>query len=139
MKFYTKTHPFYCGIDLHARTLYLCILDQSSKVVLHREIKANPDKLLAAIKPFEDELVIGVECMFSWYWVADLCAKHNIKFVLGHALYMKAIHGGKAKNDKIDSEKIARMLKGGMFTIPQPDTNWIVDISLNLCILNGRT
>ncbi len=27
-----------------------------------------------------------------------------------HALYMKAIHGGKAKNDKIDSEKIARLL-----------------------------
>ena len=32
--------------------------------------------------------------------------KHNIEFVLGHALYMKAIHGGKAKNDKIDSHKI---------------------------------
>lgn len=115
MKFYTKPHPFYCGIDLHARTLYLCILDQHGKIVLHREIKANPDKLLAATKPFKDEIVIGVECMFSWYWVADLCVKHNIKFVLGHALYMKAIHGGKAKNDKIDSEKIARMLKGGMF------------------------
>jgi len=28
---------------------------------------------------------------------------------------MKAIHGGKAKNDRIDSGKIAAMLKGGMF------------------------
>ncbi|HEU4353987.1 MAG TPA: IS21-like element helper ATPase IstB, partial [Actinomycetota bacterium] len=28
-------------------------------------------------------------------------------FVLGHALYMKAIHGGKAKNDRIDAHKIA--------------------------------
>jgi transposase len=34
--------------------------------------------------------------------------------VLGHALYMKAIHGGKTKNDKIDSEKIAMLLRGGM-------------------------
>jgi hypothetical protein len=24
MRFYTKQHPFYCGIDLHARTLYVC-------------------------------------------------------------------------------------------------------------------
>jgi hypothetical protein len=39
--------------------------------------------------------------MFSWYWIADFCADHGIEFVLGHALYMKAIHGGKAKNDKI--------------------------------------
>ena len=52
---------------------------------------------------------------FSWYWLADLCAAENIPFVLGHALYMKAIHGGKTKNGKIDSEKIAMLLRGGMF------------------------
>ena len=48
------------------------------------------------------------------HWRADGCAGENIPFVLGHALYMKAIHGGKAKNDRIDSEKIARLLKAGM-------------------------
>jgi transposase len=37
--------------------------------------------------------------------------------VLGHALAMKAIHGGKAKNDKIDSRKIASLLRGGL--LPQ--------------------
>jgi hypothetical protein len=30
---------------------------------------------------------------------------------------MKAIHGGKVKNDKLDSQKIALLLKGGM--LPQ--------------------
>jgi transposase len=47
-------------------------------------------------------------------WIADLCAQEGIPFVLGHALYMKAIHGGKAKNDKIDAHKIAVLLRGGM-------------------------
>lgn len=51
---------------------------------------------------------------FTWYWVADLCAQENIPFILGHALYMKAIHGGKAKDDKIDAHKIAVLLRGGM-------------------------
>src|SRR5438132_8868225 len=45
------------------------------------------------------------------------CAREKIAFVLGHALYMKAIHGGKAKNDKIDAHKIAVLLRGGM--LPQ--------------------
>jgi hypothetical protein len=54
--------------------------------------------------------------MFAWYCLADFCHQENIPFVLGHALYMKAIHGGKAKNDKIDAEKIARLLRGG--TLP---------------------
>jgi transposase len=44
-------------------------------------------------------------------------AREGIPFVLGHALYMKAIHGGKAKNDKIDAHKIAVLLRGGM--LPQ--------------------
>lgn len=115
MKFYTKSHPLYCGIDLHARSLYVCIIDGNNKIVLQQNINASPQALLKLIQPYQDQLVIGVECMFSWYWVADLCAEHGIKFVLGHALYMKAIHGGKAKNDKVDSEKIARLLKSGMF------------------------
>src|SRR5262249_54335983 len=44
---------------------------------------------------------------------ADLCAQEGIAFVLGHALYMKAIHGGKAKNDKSDAHTIAVLLRGG--------------------------
>jgi hypothetical protein len=31
--------------------------------------------------------------MFAWYWLADLCHEQDILFVLGHALYLKAIHG----------------------------------------------
>jgi len=70
-----------------------------------------------AISPFQDDLVVAVECMFSWYWVADFCEDHNITFILGHALYMKAIHGGKAKNDRIDSHKIAALIRGGTFPV----------------------
>jgi transposase len=115
MKFYTQTHQHYCGIDLHARCLYVCILDQDGKILVHQNIKADPKALIRVVTPYLDDLVIGVECMFSWYWVADLCRDQQITFILGHALYMKAIHGGKAKNDKIDSHKIAVLIRGGMF------------------------
>jgi hypothetical protein len=71
-------------------------------------MQAAPEPFLKAIAPYRDGLVVAVECMFTWYWLADLCAQAGIPFVLGHALYVKAIHGGKAKNDKIDSQKIAR-------------------------------
>jgi transposase len=114
MRFYTQQHPHYCGIDLHARTMYLCILSQAGAIVLHRNMKAEPDSFLKAIAPYREQIVVAVECIFTWYWLADLCAREGIAFVLGHALYMKAIHGGKAKNDKIDAHKIAVLLRGGM-------------------------
>ena len=117
MRFYTAQHRFYCGIDLHARTMHVCVLDQDGNAVFDRNLASRPETLLKAIAPFRDGLVIGVECMFAWYWVADLCQREQITFVLGHALYMKAIHGGKAKNDKIDAGKIARLLRGGTFPL----------------------
>src|SRR5215470_13575642 len=62
-------------------------------------------------------MVVAVECLFTWYWLAALWAREGIPFVLGQALSMQAIHGGKAKNDTIDSHKIAVLLRGGM--LPQ--------------------
>jgi transposase len=93
--------------------MYLVILDHAGQVVFDNNLAANPDAFLKAIAPFRDDLVVAVECLFCWYWLADLCAKEQIAFVLGHALYMKAIHGGKSKNDPIDAAKIARLLRGG--------------------------
>lgn len=120
MRFYNQQHKYYCGIDLHARKMYVCILDKKGKTHVHKNIKTDPEMLFEMIFPYIDDIVIGVECVFCWYWVADLCSEHKITFVLGHALYMKAIHGGKTKNDKIDSYKIAALLKGGNFPIAYP-------------------
>src|SRR5712671_5713598 len=117
MNFYTQQHKQYCGIDLHARAMYVCILDQSGTIRVHKNLPTTPDAFLRVIAPYREDLVVGVECIFTWYWLADLCAKEGIAFVLGHALSMKAIHGGKAKNDKIDAHKIAVLLRGGM--LPQ--------------------
>jgi transposase len=117
MRFYTEQHKFYCGIDLHARSMYLCILNQEGEILLHRNMPAGPEPFLKAIAPYREDLVVCVECLFTWYWLADLCAREGLPFVLGHALYMKAIYGGKAKNDKIDAQKIAVLLRGGM--LPQ--------------------
>jgi transposase len=114
MRFYTKQHPFYCGIDLPARSMYVCIVSHDGEILLHRNMKAAPEPFLKAIAPYRDGLVVAVECIFTWYWLADLCAAEGIAFVLGHALSMTAIHGGKANNDKSDAQKIAALLRGGM-------------------------
>jgi transposase len=117
MRFYNKQHNFYCGIDLHADAMYVCVLDATGETVVHKNLPTKPKSFLRLIKPYRDGLVVGCECMFTWYWLADLCADEKIDFVLGHALYMRAIHGGKAKNDKIDSYKISVLLRGGSFPL----------------------
>ena len=117
MNFYNNTHPYYCGIDLHARILYVCIIDQQGEILVHKEISANPKLLYQLLEPYIGNIVVGVECMHCWYWVSDFCKDCSVDFILGHALYMKAIHGGKAKNDRIDSYKIAKLIRGGNFPL----------------------
>jgi transposase len=117
MRPYQAEHQAYCGVDLHARSMFLCILDPRGRTLLHEDIPATPEAFLEAIAPFRDGLVVACECTFSWYWLADLCHEQGIPFVLGHALEMRAIHGTKTKNDRVDSEKIAHLLRAGL--LPQ--------------------
>lgn len=88
MNFYNNTHPYYCGIDLHARILYVCILDQEGNTCVHKEISADPKKLKQILEPYIGNIVVGVECMHCWYWVSDFCNDLGVDFILGHALYM---------------------------------------------------
>lgn len=115
MRFYKNQHEYYCGIDLHANKMYVCVVNHIGDIVLHRNIDTEPAAFLNLIEPYRGKMVVGVECMFCWYWLADLCREEKIPFVLGHCLYMKAINGGKVQNDQIDSERIALLLKSGMF------------------------
>ena len=117
MNFYSNTHPYYCGIDLHTRLLYICIIDNENNVLVHEKISDSPEELLRVLTPYLGNVVVGVECMHCWYWVSDFCEAHQIDFILGHALYMKAIHAGKTKNDKIDALKIAKLIRGGNFPL----------------------
>jgi len=112
MKYYISTTQFNCGIDLHARSMYVCLMDRDGNKLLHTNIKNNDfDFFLKRIEPYRHDLTVVCECMFGWYWLADACQAAGLTFVLAHALYLKAIHGGKNKNDRIDSEKLAHLLR----------------------------
>ena len=51
MRFYTKQHQAYCGIDLHARTMYVGILHHDGESLVHHNYTANPETFLKVIAP----------------------------------------------------------------------------------------
>jgi transposase len=115
MNLYQTKTKFNCGIDLHGRNMYACVMDSKGKVLIHHNIKRNDfDYFLRLVDSYRSDLTVACESTFNWYWLADACKDNGINFVLGHALYMKAIHGTKTKNDRVDSKKIAHLLRSNM-------------------------
>lgn len=120
MRYAQVNSRYYCGIDLHSRTMYVCVMDQSGKILFHRNMKNDFEIFKDHVKSFVPEMAIGVESSCYYYWLSDACRQEEIPFYLGHALYMKAIHGMKVKNDRIDSRKIADLLRANLFPLAYP-------------------
>jgi len=95
----------------------LCLFNQAGAVVLHRHLRAAPEPFLPAIVRARAALVVCVEGLCTWSWRADLCRQEGIPVVLGHALSMTAMPGGKATNETIDAHQMAVLRRGGL--LPQ--------------------
>jgi hypothetical protein len=64
MRFYNQQHKYCCGIELHARKMYVCIIDQKGKTKVHQNIQTDPELFFKLAFPYIDEIVVGVECVF---------------------------------------------------------------------------
>ncbi len=108
---------YFCGIDLHARSMFVTVLNKAGEVLFRRDMPNDFKVFLKFMQPYLSSLAVGVESTYNWYWLADACRQAKIPFYLGHALYMKAITGGKKKNDRIDSKTIADLMRSNMFPL----------------------
>ena len=111
METYPINAQFYCGIDMHARNSYLCVMNSTGDILLRRNISNNFEVFKQFMQPFLPDLAVGVESTYNYYWLLDGCQQGGIPFHLGHALYMKAISGHKKKKDPIDARTIANLMR----------------------------
>jgi hypothetical protein len=116
-RLYAKPHQCYGGLDRHARTMSLCLITQAGELLRHRHMQASPELFLKALAPSREAIIVAGSAGFPGTWLAALYAQPGSAFVLSPALYMQALHGGKAKHDTLDSHKIAALRRGGM--LPQ--------------------
>jgi hypothetical protein len=112
MKYYQTTTEFNCGIDLHTRQMYICVMNRAGEVLVHRNIRNNDfEFFLKLVEPYRKDLTVTCESCFVCFWLADACEDAGIEFVLAHAYYVKSIAANKHKNDKEDARELAECLR----------------------------
>jgi len=50
-----RMHKLYCGIDLHARTMYLCIVIHDGGIMVHMNLPTSPEEFLKLMKPYRKD------------------------------------------------------------------------------------
>lgn len=110
-------YQYFCGGDMHAKTTYFVVLDRSGHCKLKGNLANRFDGFKDFISPFQDQVVVGVEANFNYPWLYDGCRKDRIPFLLGHAPYMRAIAGNKKKNDRLDAQTIANLMRTNFFPV----------------------
>jgi hypothetical protein len=51
--------------------MYTCVLDREGETLLHRDLPTVPEIFMKPIAPFRGSLVVAVEYIFTWCWLAE--------------------------------------------------------------------
>jgi len=104
----------YVGIDLHKKTIVLCVMDQDRKVTARRTFACCQTE---AVRDFFRGLVpfrAVVEATASYEWLVELIEPIAEKVVLAHPGKLRVIAESAKKTDKLDAAVLAEFLARDM-------------------------
>ena len=100
----------YVGLDVHWRTSTVCILDEHGKKVKHQVIVGSWDKLLLFLVGLREPFAICFEASCGYGHLYDRLRRFARRVVVAHPGALRLIFRAKRKNDRVDAEKLAKLL-----------------------------
>ncbi|ABK15980.1 IS110 family transposase [Syntrophobacter fumaroxidans] len=105
----------YAGIDLHASSNYLAIVDESGKRTLRCKLPNDGEEVVSALEPYRDQMMgVAVESTFNWYWLVDTLNESGLRVHLANPAAIQKYSGLKHCDDKYDAFWLAEMLRLGI-------------------------
>ena len=105
----------FIGLDVHKRMVAFCEKRADGKEVAVGTFRTNKESIGAWVAQRTHPWVGGMEAtLFSGY-LYDMLAPHAVEILVGHPLRMKAISAAKHKNDALDAEVMANLLRADLF------------------------
>ena len=115
---------YYVGLDVHAKRSSMCILDGHGKPVKQMEIRGNWNKLLEVVATLPRPMTVGYEASCGYGYLHGRLSQLAQRVVVGHPGQMRLIFKSKRKHDRIDGQKIAKLLYlDAMPQVHVPDVN----------------
>jgi transposase len=112
------------GVDLHKRMSQIAVLTADGELTQHR-LPNDPARLEPFFAQLPTPSPIAIEASGTWWWLVDLLERLGHQPVLSHPKETKAIASARLKNDKVDAQRLALLLRGDLLP-----TVWIPPAAL---------
>jgi transposase len=114
----------YVGMDVHRKRSQVAIIDQAGTVQRNRNLPNDPAELEPLLGPLPAGTPVAFEAAYGWGWLVDLLEGLELQPHLVHPSRCKAIASARLKNDKVDAETLAQLLRADLlpeaWIAPQP-------------------
>ena len=100
----------YIGLDLHLRMTAVCILDENGKREQQFTIRGPWSKVFEALDQIPRPYAVCYEASNGYGFLYDRFSKLANQVVVAHPGHLRLIFRSKRKNDRVDAEKLAKLL-----------------------------
>ena len=100
----------YVGLDVHFRQSTICVLDDHGRRVLSRTVRGPWSKVLEEIAAIPKPLAVCFEASTGYGHLFELLQRIAQRVVVAHPGHLRLIFRSKHKNDRVDAEKLAKLL-----------------------------
>lgn len=100
----------YVGLDVHYRTTTFCILGADGRPVKTQTLKGPWHKTVAYLRSLKDDLAVCFEASIGYGPLYEALLGFCKKVTVAHPGDLRLIFRSKRKNDRVDAQKIAKLL-----------------------------
>ena len=104
----------YVGIDVHRKRSQVAVVDERGEVLKNRNVTNGVETILKLIGEYPTHTPVAFEAAFGWGWLAELLDDYGYEAHLVHPTRCKAIAAARLKNDKVDAETLAQLLRADL-------------------------
>ncbi len=112
------------GIDLHKHVSQIARLEENGELNQTR-IENDREQIRRFFEAIPAPAKVAIEASGTWWWIVDLLEELGHQPVLSNPKQTKAIASARLKNDRVDAERLAVLLRGDLLP-----TVWIPPVEI---------
>ena len=115
---------WYVGMDVHLKSSSVCVLDEHGHRVVQKMIRGPWPKLVQWLKGLEEPFAVCDEASCGYGPLHDALSRLARQIQVAHPGHLRLIFRSKKKNDRIDAEKLAKLIYLGEVPtvhVPSPE------------------